>query len=135
LRDDPIINEPERLTPCKFNREHTVVSFTSGVLIASKPKYSSHGHLTNIVRFLRLNLNDSSRQLYQSFPGPLVRGLTHKKTIIEFCEERIRLGPSNTTIFAKQLIPTNVEKYQASYTLIWNLLILLLRQNGVRNLY
>ncbi|KAI8116810.1 Protein transport protein Sec16A [Lucilia cuprina] len=36
-----------------------------------------------------------------------------------------------TTIYAKQLITNNAEKYRGSYTLMWNLLILLLKQNGM----
>ncbi|XP_073828694.1 endoplasmic reticulum export factor secretory 16 isoform X10 [Musca autumnalis] len=132
VRDpDPIATEPQRLTPCKFINEHAVVSFGSGILVTVKPKYTPHGHISNIVKLLKFKPNDETRKLFKVFPGPLVRGLTHKKTVIEFCQEQIRLGPMETTIYAKQLISNNAEKYRASYTLMWNLLILLLKQNGM----
>ncbi|XP_058978447.1 uncharacterized protein LOC101895985 isoform X2 [Musca domestica] len=128
---DPIATEPQRLTPCKFINEHAVVSFGSGLLVTVKPKYTPHGHISNIVKLLKFKPNDETRKLFKVFPGPLVRGLTHKKTVIEFCQEQIRLGPMETTIYAKQLISNNAEKYRGSYTLMWNLLILLLKQNGM----
>ncbi|XP_075155918.1 uncharacterized protein LOC142229271 isoform X3 [Haematobia irritans] len=128
---DPVATEPQRLTPCKFINEHAVVSFGSGILVTVKPKYTPNGHISNIVKLLKFKPNDETRKLFKVFPGPLVRGLTHKKTVIEFCQEQIRLGPMETTIYAKQLISNNAEKYRASYTLMWNLLILLLKQNGM----
>ncbi|XP_049310385.1 uncharacterized protein LOC105232085 isoform X3 [Bactrocera dorsalis] len=133
LRDAEAIAEPDpqRLTPRKFVNEHSIVSLSAGILVTVKPKYTSHGAISNIVKLQRLGANDATRQLFQTYPGPLVRGLTHKKTIIEFCEEQIRLGPMETTIYAKQLVSNNIEKYRGSYTLMWNLLILLLRQNGM----
>ncbi|XP_053951524.1 uncharacterized protein LOC128858940 isoform X2 [Anastrepha ludens] len=133
LRDADAITEPDpqRLTPRKFVNEHTIVSLSAGILVTVKPKYTSHGAISNVVKLQRLGANDATRQLFQSYPGPLVRGLTHKKTIIEFCEEQIRLGPMETTIYAKQLVCNNIDKYRGSYTLMWNLLILLLRQNGM----
>ncbi|XP_036339242.1 uncharacterized protein LOC118748708 isoform X2 [Rhagoletis pomonella] len=133
LRDVDAIAEPDpqRLTPRKFVNEHAIATLSAGILVTVKPKYTSHGAISNIVKLQRLGANDATRQLFQAYPGPLVRGLTHKKTIIEFCEEQIRLGPMETTIYAKQLLCNNIEKYRGSYTLMWNLLILLLRQNGM----
>ncbi|XP_067636222.1 uncharacterized protein [Eurosta solidaginis] len=133
LRDADAIAEsdPQRLTPRKFVNEHTIVTLSAGIIVTVKPKYTSHGAISNIVKLHRLGANDATRQLFQAYPGPLVRGLTHKKTIIEFCEEQIRMGPMETTIYAKQLVCNNIEKYRGSYTLMWNLLILLLRQNGM----
>ncbi|XP_054086639.1 uncharacterized protein LOC105219596 isoform X2 [Zeugodacus cucurbitae] len=133
IRDAEAIAEPDpqRLTPRKFVNEHSIVSLSAGILVTVKPKYTSHGAISNIVKLQRLGVNDATRQLFQAYPGPLVRGLTHKKTIIEFCEEQIRLDLMETTIYAKQLVCNNIEKYRGSYTLMWNLLILLLRQNGM----
>ncbi|TMW47187.1 hypothetical protein DOY81_007727 [Sarcophaga bullata] len=131
LRDpDPVATEPQRLTPCKFITEHTIVSFDAGILVTVKPKYTPNGSISNIVKLLKFKPNDETRKLFKVFPGPLVRGLSHKKTVIEFCQEQIRLGPMETTIYAKQLISNNAERYRGSYTLMWNLLILLLKQNG-----
>lgn len=124
--------------------DHTLVHFTSGVLVTLKPKYTTIGgnaaggggggvSVVNVVKLYNIQPKDDTKKLLQSYPGPLVRGLSHKKTIIEFCEEQILLGPiiETTTIYAKQLINHNVDKYCYSYTLLWQLLILLLRQNGV----
>lgn len=55
--------------------------------------------------------------------------------MIEFCEEQIRLGPfSSATIKSRgnsmSSISSANQANRASYTLLWNYLILLLRQNG-----
>lgn len=63
------------------------------------------------VKIEHVPVNDKARRLYQSFPGPLVRGVSHKKTVIEFCEEKLKGG-------------------NASQSLLWSFLILMLRQNG-----
>lgn len=71
------------------------------------------------------------------YPGPLTRGTTHKKTIIEFCEDQIRMGPPTNSVRSRgnsmSSIVSLTQINRSSYTLMWNLLILLLRQNGVSN--
>lgn len=67
--------------------------------------------IDSLIKIETIPVNDKSRRLYQSFPGPLVRGVSHKKTVIEFCEEKLKGG-------------------NASQTLLWSFLILMLRQNG-----
>lgn len=85
--------------------------------------------------FFLLGVNDSMRRIYQVFPGPLATGITHKKTVIEFCEEQIRLGPLASVKShgnsMSSLCSLGQNNHRSSYTLMWNLLILLLRQNGV----
>lgn len=81
-------------------------------------------------------MNDSTRKLFNIYPGPLTRGTTHKKTVIEFCEEQIRLGPLTSVVKSRgnsvsSIYSSGQPVHRASYTLMWNLLILLLRQNGV----
>lgn len=87
--------------------------------------------------YIILGLNDSTRKLFQMYPGPLTRGNTHKKTVIEFCEEQIRLGPLTSVVKSRgnsvsSIYSLGQTAHRGSYTLMWNLLILLLRQNGVR---
>ena len=133
--------QQHRLTPCKFTNEHCSATLGNGLLVCIKPR--SNGW-TNIVKIFNVSVNDATKKLYQAFPGPLIRGLTHKKTIIEFCEEQICLGPQNTggnnlthkshgnslnSVYSGVNYQTNVNK--GSFTLMWNLLILLLRQNGM----
>lgn len=129
--------QPGRLTPYKFSNEHAVISMSSGVLVSVKPKYSHSNGLQNVVKLMKLTPNDCSKKLFQSFPGPLVKGITHKKTVIEYCEERIKLGPVSSRLRSYQSSSNSLQSLnsqltnQSSYVLLWNLLILLLRQNGV----
>lgn len=135
-----IDDEPARMTPCKFTVDHCTASLANGLMVCVKPQMSSHSDFTSVVRIMQIGVNDATRKLFQLYPGPLARGVTHKKTVIEFCEEQIRLGPSGasnvalksrgnsmSSVFSQQNQPT----MRSSYTLMWNLLILLLRQNGV----
>lgn len=46
--------------------------------------------------------------------------MTHKKSVIEYCEARVRSAAGAAT------------RDPVGYVLIWELLALLLRQNGVR---
>lgn len=134
--------EPARMTPCKFTIDHCTASLANGLMVCVKPQFSSNSDYTSVVRIMQIGVNDSTRKLFQLYPGPLARGVTHKKTVIEFCEDQIRLGPHNvgnnnvalksrgnsmSSLFSQQTQPV----LRSSYTLMWNLLILLLRQNGV----
>lgn len=132
--------EPARMTPCKFTIDHCTASLANGLMVCVKPQFSSHSDFTSVVRIMQTGVNDATRKLFQLYPGPLARGVTHKKTVIEFCEEQIRLGPyvgnnpalksrgnSMSSVFSQQTQPV----LRSSFTLMWNLLILLLRQNGV----
>ncbi|KAL5275136.1 SEC16A family protein [Megaselia abdita] len=129
--------QPGRLTPHKFSNDHAVISLVSGVLVSVKPKYSHSTGLQNIVKLIKFAPNDSCKKMFQSFPGPLVKGITHKKTVIEYCEERIKMGPISSRLRSYQSSSNSLQSLgsqqpnQSSYVLLWNLLILLLRQNGV----
>lgn len=130
------------MTPCKFTIDHCTASLANGLMVSVKPQLASNSDFTSVVRIMQIGVNDSTRKLFQLYPGPLARGVTHKKTVIEFCEEQIRLGPqhgsnnvalksrgnSMSSVFSQQ---TQQPVLRSSYTLMWNLLILLLRQNGV----
>ncbi|GAB0094901.1 hypothetical protein DMENIID0001_102270 [Sergentomyia squamirostris] len=127
--------EVARLTPKKFTNEHVSASLSSaGLMVCIKPRFTSSG-VSNLVKIINLGVNDAARKLFQSYPGPLVRGTTHKKTVIEFCEDQIRLGPPSDNIRSRGNSMSSLCSQQtanrASFTLLWNLLILLLRQNGM----
>lgn len=63
---------------------------------------------------------DPSLQELLALPGPLVRGVTHKKTIILYLRSKMESTRNDPSIFDRQ-----------SVVLLYELLILLLRQNGV----
>lgn len=92
--------------------------------------------------FLCLGYSDASKKLFHTYPGPLVKGVTHKKSVIEFCEDQLRQGPPYSGALA--LIKSRGNSINSlhssslaaganrgSFTLLWNYIILLLRQNGV----
>ena len=58
-------------------------------------------------------------QELSSFPGPLRPELTHKNDVIKFCERKIVGVGGRSDITDKE-----------SYVLLWELMILLLRQKG-----
>lgn len=114
----------QRLTPAKYATAHVKATINSGQLVKIVPSYPLDGQpasveLCDLQSFLRY---DDELQELTEFPGPLIKGVTHKKTIIEYCENKIKNVAYNGDI-------VDVE----SYILMWELLILLLRQNGVRS--
>lgn len=150
------------MTPFKFTNEHGQVSLSNGLAVCIKPKYSQTG-VHNLVKIINVgalrNEYDAEKRLLTVYPGPLVRGVTHKKTVIEFCEERLKHGQFGTAAGVlhtreNSLLRSHAnsmtslcsvtqhsgqqssqqqqqQPFKASYNLLWNLLILLLRQNGV----
>lgn len=120
LEDTTITSQ--RLTPAKFSTAHIKASITSGHLVKIFPNYPLDGQKATIEigNLHELLSNDDEYKELVEFPGPLVKGVTHKKTIIEYCESKIRNAVCNREI-------SDVD----SYVLMWELLILLLRQNGV----
>jgi len=64
--------------------------------------------------------NRPEYQELDAFPGPLVRGRTHKNNVIKFCQKKIKS-------IQNQEFQTDKE----NLILLWELLILLIKQNGV----
>lgn len=111
----------QRLTPAKFATAHLKVSISSGRFVKVLPNYPLDGQSASVeVRNLQDCFADEEFIELSEFPGPLVRGVTHKKTVIEYCENKIR-----NVAYNDQIVDVD------SYVLMWELLILLLRQNGV----
>lgn len=121
-------------------------------LVTIIPSYPTDGQPA-VVEILNLNkilMNDPVRCELTAYPGPLIKGTTHKKTVIEYCEAKIRTALDKHSVQDRSL-PT-FQQYQAgnsfpdklsssaspeigSYVLMWELLVLLLRQNGVSILF
>ncbi|KAG5672908.1 hypothetical protein PVAND_002996 [Polypedilum vanderplanki] len=104
-----------RMTPHKFQCLHGFVSLKNGIMTTIDTLNTDESYL---VKLENVPIYDRTRRLFQSYPGPLVRGLSHKKTVIEFCEEKLKQN-------------SHLENgLRASYSLLWSYLILMLRHNG-----
>ncbi|XP_049887502.1 uncharacterized protein LOC126381947 isoform X3 [Pectinophora gossypiella] len=111
----------ERMTPFKFSTAHIKGSIGSRHVVVVRPSYPVDG-LPATVQILSMAAacaRDPMAQDLAAYPGPLVKGVTHKKSVMEYCALRVR--------GAARAAPRDV----AGYALLWDLLALLLRQNGV----
>ena len=70
------------------------------------------------MKSLQIYLDTFFREL-SAFPGPLKPGVTHKNDVIKFCERKISASRGRADIADKE-----------SYVLLWEMLILMLRQKG-----
>ncbi|CRL07507.1 CLUMA_CG020473, isoform A [Clunio marinus] len=114
-RDKNVVTgEAQRLTPKKFQSLHGFVRLGSGMMATIDSSNADNF----IIKIGNLPISDKTKRLYHHYPGPLVRGVSHKKTVIEFCEEKLKQD---------QLV---LVSQRASYSLLWSYLILMLRQNG-----
>ncbi|KAJ8927811.1 hypothetical protein NQ314_019693 [Rhamnusium bicolor] len=120
LGDDSLA--AQRVTPAKFATAHIKASIASGKLLRILPHYPMDGQnaIVEVCNLQSLLINDEDYKELNRFPGPLVRGVTHKKTIIEYCENKIRHAT-----YSQDIVDVD------SYVLMWELLILLIRQNGM----
>ncbi|XP_065156222.1 protein transport protein Sec16A isoform X4 [Atheta coriaria] len=125
LLEDSTVSQ--RLTPAKFSTAHIKSSITSGRLVKILPHYPMDGQsaVVELERLQDLLQNDDELIELEQFPGPLARGVTHKKTIIEYCNNKIRGIQDGVNGALKEVDDPD------SYILMWELLILLIRQNGM----
>ncbi|GJQ86246.1 hypothetical protein Trydic_g8945 [Trypoxylus dichotomus] len=114
--------QAQRLTPTKFATAHLKVSISSGKLVKILPNYPLDGQsaIVELMNVQNLLTCDDEIEELSRFPGPLVRGTTHKKTVIEYCESKIKYASWSDSINDPN-----------SYILLWQLMILLIRQNGM----
>lgn len=111
-----------RLTPAKFSCAHPICNFSSsGVLVTVIPTQLGSMQAAPVefhdIQVL-METTESFEELKQ-YQGPLIRGKTHKNDIIEFCLQKVKY------FAAKKDLPD-----RESYILLWELMVLLLRQNG-----
>uniref|UniRef100_A0A2A4JUU6 Sec16 Sec23-binding domain-containing protein n=1 Tax=Heliothis virescens TaxID=7102 RepID=A0A2A4JUU6_HELVI len=111
----------ERMTPFRYSTAHIKGSVASRDVVVVRAAYPVDGapatvHVLSLAAALA---HLPAAQDFAAFPGPLLKGVTHKKSVIDYCEMRVR----------------NAEKEGArdvtGYVLMWDLLALMLRQNGV----
>ncbi|XP_053989660.1 uncharacterized protein LOC128882118 isoform X2 [Hylaeus volcanicus] len=110
-----------RMTPAKFSMSHAYGCLSIGSLIHVHPTYPTDGERAkvDIFRLDNLLLHDPVARDLRVYPGPLIKGVTHKKTIIEYCENKIKRAGSNEEMVDR-----------ASYILLYELMIMLIQQNG-----
>lgn len=119
--------------PSRFSLRFTIIKknnssekllsalFSIGSLVHVHPSYPADGERArvDILSIDNLLLHDPIVRELRSYPGPLIKGVTHKKTIIEYCEAKIKKAATNDR-------PTD----RASYVLLYQLMIMLIQQNG-----
>ncbi len=110
----------DRLTPVKFASPHVKGAFGAlGLLSKVSAKSPLDGQSASVeMHSLQTLLHAENREL-REFPGPLVIKNTHKGEVIQFCQAKIQSADENPRIVDKE-----------SYKLLWELLILLLRQKN-----
>ncbi|XP_076654050.1 endoplasmic reticulum export factor secretory 16 isoform X2 [Halictus rubicundus] len=110
-----------RMTPTKFSTSHAYGCFSIGSLIHVLPSYPTDGERAkvDILKLDNLLLHDPVTRDLRAYPGPLIKGVTHKKTIIEYCENKIKKAAANEEMADR-----------ASYILLYELMIMLIQQNG-----
>ncbi|XP_076386617.1 endoplasmic reticulum export factor secretory 16 isoform X3 [Megachile rotundata] len=117
------ISTSARMTPSKYSVSHVYGCFSIGALIHVHPTYPSDGERAkvDIIRLDNLLSYDPVTRDLRAYPGPLIKqvGVTHKKTIIEYCENKIKKAASNEEMTDR-----------ASYILLYELMIMLIQQNG-----
>ncbi|KAJ2946784.1 hypothetical protein O0L34_g12847 [Tuta absoluta] len=111
----------ERMTPFKFSTAHVKGDISSRNVVVVRPSYPVDGlpatvHIMSLASALA---RDPMAQELAAYPGPLIKGVTHKMSVIEYCQSRGRT--------AARAAPRD----HIGYVLVWELLALLLRQNGV----
>ncbi|XP_052737367.1 uncharacterized protein LOC112049178 isoform X2 [Bicyclus anynana] len=110
----------ERMTPFKYSTAHVKGALSARALLVVRAGYPVDGRAPalSVLPLAQLLQRDPQAAELAAYPGPLIKGVTHKKSVVEYCERRARDsaggGPD-----------------APGHALLWDLLALLLRQNGV----
>ncbi|XP_062308394.1 protein transport protein Sec16B isoform X1 [Osmerus eperlanus] len=113
---------PQVTAPLKYSLPHAVVSFgPAGQLVRVNPGLVTQGDPGLLeIHSLEVILGETQEQQeMRDFPGPLAREDLHKVDAISFALQR-----------AEACMRDDKTQDRESATLLWNLLILLCRQNG-----
>ncbi|XP_030679795.1 protein transport protein Sec16B [Nomascus leucogenys] len=107
--------------PMKFYISHVPVSFgPGGQLVCVGPSSPTDGQAALVeLHSMEVILNDSEEQEeMRSFSGPLIREDVHKVDIMTFCQQKAAQSCKSETLGSRDS------------ALLWQLLVLLCRQNG-----
>ncbi|KAF3691320.1 Protein transport protein Sec16B Regucalcin gene promoter region-related protein p117 [Channa argus] len=110
------------LAPLKYSIPHAVVRFgPAGQLIRVSPSFSTQENTSKLeIHSLEVILSETQEQQeMRNFPGPLTREDLHKVEAIEFAHQQTGACMRDDKLHDR-----------SSAALLWNLLILLCRQNG-----
>ncbi|XP_063288941.1 protein transport protein Sec16A isoform X3 [Pelobates fuscus] len=110
------------MTPEKFGSPHVCARFgPGGHLIKVLPNLPSDGQPTLVeIHNMEVIMQSSPEQEeLRSFPGPLVKDETHKVDVINFAQNKAKESSHNENLLD-----------QESTRLLWDLIVLLCRQNG-----
>ncbi|XP_041974268.1 protein transport protein Sec16A isoform X6 [Aricia agestis] len=107
----------ERMTPFKF-----VTSHVKGCVGARSLVVCRGGGVAVLSLSAALRHDPAAMEL-AAFPGPLVKGVSHKSRVVQYCESRAGEAGSAGGVWGGG--------DAAGRALVWRLLALLLRQNGV----
>ncbi|XP_042340051.1 protein transport protein Sec16B, partial [Plectropomus leopardus] len=108
--------------PLKYSIPHAVVSFgPAGQLVRVSPGLATQENISQVeIHSLEVILGETKEQQeMRNFPGPLTREDLHKVDAIEFAHQRAAACMRDDELHDRR-----------SAALLWNLLILLCRQNG-----
>ncbi|XP_052056560.1 protein transport protein Sec16B [Apodemus sylvaticus] len=117
--DDTSVTVPK--APMRFYVPHVSVSFgPGGQLVCVSPNSPADGQTALVeVHSMEVILNDfEDQEEMRGFPGPLIREDIHKVDIMTFCQKK-----------AAQCLKSETPGSRDS-ALLWQLLVLLCRQNG-----
>nr|XP_014342756.1 PREDICTED: protein transport protein Sec16B [Latimeria chalumnae] len=120
--DEPEQVAPKPVTPLQFTLPHVRVSFSAGgQLIRVCPNLPPEGEpaLIEIHSLEVILCNTPEQEEMRTFPGPLVREDLHKVDVIMFSQHKEDACRKSKTL-----------KDRDSAALVWQLLVLLCRQNG-----
>ncbi|XP_071948178.1 uncharacterized protein [Antedon mediterranea] len=113
---------PQRRTPTKFSLPHIVGRFSpGGHLLKVLPNSPTEGGTATVeIHSIQAMLEHTAdSQELRAFPGPLIRNETHKGDVISFASKKVKSCREDTSAIDKE-----------SATLLWDLMVLLCRQNG-----
>ncbi|XP_070385484.1 protein transport protein sec-16A.1-like isoform X3 [Dermacentor albipictus] len=114
------VPQPEEVK--KFSRPHPLARFCGANGLLKLVPTLSGGNLPppiEIHSLKHLFQKDPQFHELQAFPGPLVRSETHKNDVIQFCTQKIQSFAEDPSL-----------PDRSSHILLWELLVLMLRQNG-----
>lgn len=117
----PGVDPAARITPAKFSIPHAKGTFGAlGVFARVDAKSPLDGQSAVVeLHSLQAMFRDEAAE-FTAFPGPLVAGSTHKGEVIQFCQSRVAAARDD---------PAGIVDPD-SYVLLWELLVLLLRQKN-----